>query len=64
MCVCVYIYIYSIRYSQALRIKRICFETSEVIKNLKDLKDAFIKRGYHSKILDHHECRSKNTVRK
>ena len=44
----------SIPYSQALRVKRICSETSEVIKHLKDLKDAFIKRGYQSKILDHH----------
>ena len=43
----------SIPYSQALRIKRICSKTSEVIKHLKDLKDAFIKRGYESKILDH-----------
>ena len=45
---------YKLPYSQALRIKRICSETSEVIKHLKDLKDAFIKRGYQSKILDHH----------
>ena len=41
---------------------------SEVIKNLKDLKDAFIERAYQSKILDHHfeshEFRSKNNVRK
>ena len=44
----------SIPYSQALRIKRIYSETSEVINPLKDLKDAFIKRGYQSKILDHH----------
>ena len=44
----------SIPHSQALPIKRICSETSEVIKHLKELKDAFIKRGYQSKILDHH----------
>ena len=44
----------SIPYSQALRVKRIYSETSEVIKHLKDLKDAFIERGYQSKILDHH----------
>ena len=37
-----------------MRIKRICSETSEVIKHLKDLKEAFIKRGYQSKFLDHH----------
>ena len=43
----------NITHSQALRIKRICSETSEVIKHLKDLKDAFIKRGYQSKVLDH-----------
>ena len=43
----------SISYSQALHIKQICSETSEVIKHLEDLKDAFIKRGYQSKILDH-----------
>ena len=44
----------SIPYSQALRIKRICSKTSEVIKRLKDNKDAFEKRDYQSKILDHH----------
>ena len=44
----------SIPYSQALRIKRICSKTSEVIKGLKDNKDAFEKRDYQSKILDHH----------
>ena len=43
----------SMLYSQALRIKRICFETSELIKHLKDLEDAFVKRRYQSKILDH-----------
>ena len=54
----------SIPYSQALHIKRICSETSEVIKNLKDLKDVFIRRGYHSKILDHHFERAMNVDRK
>ena len=43
----------SIPCSQALALKRICSETCEVIKHLKDLKDAFIKRVYQSKILDH-----------
>ena len=34
-----------------------------MIKHIKDLKVAFIKRSYQSKILDHHfDCRSKNTV--
>ena len=35
----------SISYNQALLIKRICSETSEVIKNLKDLKDVFDLKG-------------------
>ena len=42
------------KHSQALRIKRVCSETTELIKHLKDLKDAFIKRDYQSKILDNH----------
>ena len=54
----------SIPSSQALRIKRICSETSEVIKHLKDLKDAFIKRGYQSKILHHHFERTLSVDRK
>ena len=54
----------SIPYSQALHIKQICSKTSEVTKNLKDLKDAFIKRGYHSKIVDHHFERAMNVDRK
>ena len=37
--------------SQALRIRQICSERAEVIKYFKDLIDAFIKRGYQSKIL-------------
>ena len=44
----------SLLYCQALCIRRICSETSEVIKHLKDLKDAFINWRYESKILDHH----------
>ena len=32
--------------------------------NLKDFKDAFIKRGYHSKILDHHFEGAMNVDRK
>ena len=54
----------SIPYSQTLRKKRICSEKSEVIKHLKDLKDAFIKRGYQSKILDHYIERAMNVDRK
>ena len=54
----------SIPYSQALRIKRICSETSEVMKHLKDLKDVFIKRGYESKILYHHFERTMSVDRK
>ena len=42
----------------------ICSETSKIIKHLKDLKDAFIKRGYQSKILDHHFERAMSVVRK
>ena len=58
----------SIPQSEALHIKQIWSETLEVIKHLKDLKDTFIKRGYQSKVLDHHferalGCRSKNTAR-
>ena len=37
---------------------------SEVIKNLKDLKDAFIERAYQSKILDHHFERAMSLDRK
>ena len=54
----------NITHSQALRIKRICSETSEVIKHLKDLKDAFIKRGYQSKVLDHQFERAMSMDRK
>ena len=35
----------NIPYCQALHINEICSKTSEAIKNWKDLKDAFIKRG-------------------
>ena len=54
----------SIPYSQALCIKQTCSKTSEVIKHLKNLKDAFIRRGYQSKILDHHFERAMNIDRK
>ena len=54
----------SIPYSQALCIKQICSKTSEVIKHLKNLKDAFIRRGHQSKILDHHFERAMNIDRK
>ena len=54
----------SIPYSQALCVKQICSKTSEVIKHLKNLKDAFIRRGYQSKILDHHFERAMNIDRK
>ena len=55
----------SIPCSKALRIKRVCSaETSEVIKNLKDLEDTFIKKGYHSEILYHHFDRAMNVDRR
>ena len=54
----------SILYSQALRIKRICSETSKVIKNVKDPKDAFIKKGHHCKIFDHHFKKAMNVAPK
>ena len=50
----------SIPYRQALHRKKICSETSEVIKRLKDLKDTFIKRGSQSKILARHFERAMN----
>ena len=34
--------------------KQIYSQTSDVFKDLKDFTHAFIKRGYQSKILDHH----------
>ena len=40
------------------------FQTSDVIKHLKDLKDPFIKRVYQSKILEHHFERAMNVDRK
>ena len=43
----------SIPFSQALHIKRICSEASEVIRHFKDLKDAFIKRSYKPELLDY-----------
>ena len=42
----------SILYSQALRLKRICAETSELSKNLQVLKESFINRGFKEKFLD------------
>ena len=45
-------------------IKRIWSETSEVIKHLKDLKDAFIIRGYQFESLDHYFERAMNVHRK
>ena len=54
----------SIPYSQTLGIKRICSETSEVIKYLKDLEDAFIKTGYQSKIQGHNNERAMSVDQK
>ena len=42
----------SIPYSQALRLKKICTETSELLKNLQVLKESFINRGFKEKFLD------------
>ena len=56
--------IVSIPYSQVLRVKRICSETSEVIKHFKDRKDAFIMRDYQFKIPDHHLEKAMNVDRK
>ena len=36
----------SIPFSQALRLKKICSETSELNKHLNDLKESFINRSY------------------
>ena len=44
----------SIPFSQTVRIKQICFETSELIKNVTDLKDAFIKRRCEPELLGYH----------
>ena len=54
----------SIPYSQSLHLKWTCPKKSEVVNPLKDLKDAFIKRGYQSKILDHYFERVTNEDRK
>ena len=48
-------------YSQASRIKQICSKTSKVIMHF---KDAFIKRGYQFKILEHHFARAMSIDRK
>ena len=42
----------SILSSQALRLKKICAETSELSKNLQVLKESFINRGFKEKFLD------------
>ena len=42
----------SIPYSQVLRLKKICAETSELSKNLQVLKESFINRGFKEKSLD------------
>ena len=42
----------SIPYSQALRLKKICAETSELSKNLQVLKESFINRSFKEKFLD------------
>ena len=42
----------SIPYSQALCLKKICAETSELSKNLQVLKESFINRGFKEKFLD------------
>ena len=54
----------SIPYSQTFGIKRICSETWEVIKYLKDLEDAFIKTGYQSKIQGHNNERAMSVDQK
>ena len=43
----------SITFSQALRIKRIYTEASEIVRYFKDLKDAFIKRDYKPQFVDY-----------
>ena len=42
----------SIPYSQALRLKKICAETSELLKNLQVLKESFINQCFKIKFLD------------
>ena len=41
----------SIPFSQALRLKKICSETSELNKHLNELKESFINRGYKEHFL-------------
>ena len=41
-----------IPHSQALRLKKICIETSELSKNLQMLMESFINRGFNEKFLD------------
>ena len=42
----------SIPYSQALHLKKICAEISELSKNLHVLNESFINRGFNEKFLD------------
>ena len=42
----------SIPYNQALHLKKICAETSELLKNLKLLKESFINWSFNKKFLD------------
>ena len=42
----------SILYSQALRLKKICAETSELSQNLQVLNESFINQGFKEKFLD------------
>ena len=54
----------SILFSQALRIKQICFKTSELIRHFKGLKDTFIQRSHEPKLLDDHVERTMRADRK
>ena len=52
-----YIYIYihtkrSIVYSQALRIKSVCFQESDFHEHSLNLRSWFLKRGYPGKIIN------------
>ena len=42
----------SIPYSQALHLKKICAEISELSKNLHVLNESFINRGFNEKLLN------------
>ena len=54
----------SIQLSQALGIKRICSETSEIIRHLKDLKNTFINWRYKPELLNYHSKRVMHVNRK